>query len=1189
MLPAPIERPNRPSATARRLRRHIRLVASWSLALAFVLSRVALAQAPAAAASSPANDSITDSADNSSPPASTTPPLPASPPIQYVGPDTYILLDAEGRPQAVPGMTFEDFMAAWKQLQKIDPPNRQPRYTIEDIQMDGAVRGRHAELRFDATIHLLTDEAVDVPLGLTGAILDGTAQFHRSDPSAEPVDQSAASPREKPYLTFDAERGGFVARLAGRASERHTVSLKLLVPLSREGTGTALSLSAPRALSSRLVIEVDSSITDVSVAGGLLTEEHPVPDGTRITVEGITGPLRLGWRPKEPSADKFGTVLSSEGAIRISVDGRSVRSDARLTVRSFGGSFDRFRVRLPAGAQLVQAMRPSDADENPDYRVSVEDTARNATGTRDDDAQIVLIEFPAMQQGPVTVELSTEQPIGLGEDPGVELAGFEVLGAVRQYGDVALQVAGDWQARWEIGRNVRQVDPAEIDPQLPQADLTAAFQYDRQPWSLRSRIAARQYRVVVTPKYELEFSADEAQLSAQFTYQVLGARAFEFRVNLAGWELTADPVESGGLVDRDQMAMTDDGILLLPLAQGSSRRAEIAFSLRRAISRDVQRLRLPLPVPIADSIGTGELVVKQATDINLLPDLANSLGLVAAPIAEPQGAAATGDLPAHRFRLTSPDAIFAADRFRRASEVATESTAEFVFEPFDVRVEQQILYFVRYEPIKELIFEVPEELALDVENLQVFATSQAYQEETGGDEPELPLSMVSPMGTLESNGPLKTKRMRATLPNPRLGEFAVQIRYRLPRQNGRDGDAIFNLPLVRPADGRSEVQRAIVMAEAGDAVSLDPKTAGASWKPATTVPAMGAVPGVEFVADGSATYLPCVIRSIDANTPPATTIERAWLQSWFSGNTRQDRAAFRVSTEGSQITVELPPQISPAQAEVLLDGEATDVVSRSGGRIVVALPRISGVSASSLSEATSHTLELRYRQPSRNALVIRHDITPPQVVGTTALAGLYWQVVLPANLHVVRAPHQMTSASHWQWLGSFWGQRPGRSQAQLEEWVGASRQLAATASQNEYLYTGLAPLQSIEIVVAPRWLVVLVASAVVLIAAMVWIYLPVIRRWPLVVAVALALAGLAVSFPVPALLLAQASVLGLVLAGLALLVAQLVARPSRWPVVLPGGSSLRQPTPRAESIVMPPVAATASTSPTISLRALESD
>jgi len=583
------------------------------------------------------------------------------------------------------------------------------------------------------------------------------------------------------------------------------------------------------------------------------------------------------------------------------------------------------------------------------------------------------------------------------------------------------------------------------------------------------------------------------------------------------------------------------------------------------------------------------LVVKHATDINLLPDLANSLGLVPASFAEPTAPAATEELPAHRFRLTSPDAVFAADRFSRASEVSTESTAEFVFEPFDVRVEQRIQYVVRYEPIKELIFDVPDELALDVENLQIFAKPQGYQDETGGDEPELPLSMDSPMGTGEKMGPFETRRMRATLPNPRLGRFAVQIRYRLPQQNGRNPDAVLHLPLVRPTEGRPESQRAIVFAEAGVAVSLDPKTAGSSWKPAATVSATGAVPSFEFVADGSATYLPCVIRAMDANAPAATTIERAWLQSWFSGNTRQDRAAFRVSTEGSQIIVELPPQISPAQVEVLLDRESADVVSRSGGRIVVALRRTSRQSPSSLPKATSHTIELRYRQPSRRSLVTRHDLTPPQVVGTTALAELYWQIVLPGDLHIVRAPRQMTSASQWQWLGSFWGQRPSRSQAQLEEWTGASTQLAATASQNEYLFTGLAPLQSIEVLVAPRWLVVLAASAGVLVVALAWIYLPVIRRGPLVVALAFALAGLAVSFPVPALLLAQASVLGLVLAGFALLVARLVSRPSRWPVVLSGGSSLRQPTPRAESIVMPPVAATASTSPTISLRALESD
>ena len=40
--------------------------------------------------------------------------------VQYVGPETYILRDAQGRPQAMPGMTYEDFLAAWKRLQQVD-------------------------------------------------------------------------------------------------------------------------------------------------------------------------------------------------------------------------------------------------------------------------------------------------------------------------------------------------------------------------------------------------------------------------------------------------------------------------------------------------------------------------------------------------------------------------------------------------------------------------------------------------------------------------------------------------------------------------------------------------------------------------------------------------------------------------------------------------------------------------------------------------------------------------------------------------------------------------------------------------------------------------------------------------------------------------------------------------------------
>jgi hypothetical protein len=214
-------------------------------------------------------------------------------------------------------------------------------------------------------------------------------------------------------------------------------------------------------------------------------------------------------------------------------------------------------------------------------------------------------------------------------------------------------------------------------------------------------------------------------------------------------------------------------------------------------------------------------------------------------------------------------------------------------------------------------------------------------------------------------------------------------------------------------------------------------------------------------------------------------------------------------------------------------------------------------------------------------------MTPHQIVGSNALAESYWQIILPTDTHMVRSPTQMTAASVWQWLGSFWGRRPNRSQQELEEWSGAAPRSGPDQSQNEYLFTGIAPVSTMHFITAPRWLIVLVASACVLGLTLGCIHVPALRRPWMLGALACLLIGLALAFPAAALLLAQASALGLVLAALTVFIARLVARPATWGVIVPTSGTHRETTPRLESIVMPPVAATASTSPTVPLRVPE--
>ncbi len=700
--------------------------------------------------------------------------------IQSVGPDTYILLDAEGRPQPVPGMTYEDFLAAWKKLNHAITPESQPRFTIESIKIDGRTQRQRAELKFQAVIRLITDDSVNVPLGLVGAILQGVPHFGKPEAGGPNAAIDRPTPEKESrneYLDFDPQHGGFVAHMNGKANERRLLSFDLIVPLLRDGEETTLPLNCPRSVSSSLALVVDSPIAEARTnTGAVITKQAAAEGGSRIEVAGPAGQFRLTWQAANHDSASVVSVLNAVGAIHVAIDGRGVRSDARLSVRSFGGTFDQFRVRLPRGAKLIRDPAAT-GSQDPKFRISEEaKSASAATTIGDETGQVILVELKEKQQGPVVVDISTEQSISDMNRP-LDLAGFEVLGAVRQYGDIALNVASDWQARWTIGRDIRQVDPADLESSLQRSDLTAAFQYDGQPWSLDVRISPRPSRVHVTPKYEMELLPEEARLTVRLAYQNFGARAFEFRVETDGWEMSGEPLESGGLVDQDRVTVTPDGTLVLPLAQASSRKAEVLFSLRRTLDRDASLLQLPLPVPVADSVGTGELTVRVPADSEILPDLANSTGLAAAPAPAAVGASeAATEL---HFRCLLPNSVFVASRANRRREITAQPTAQIEIGPDSAKIDQRIDYVVRYEPIKELLFDANGDLPIDEDGFEIaLLSSSGGTSDSAEQRTPLHVELISNDDELSAAG---TRRLRAVLPQAQLGKFVVGIRYRIAR------------------------------------------------------------------------------------------------------------------------------------------------------------------------------------------------------------------------------------------------------------------------------------------------------------------------------------------------------------------------------------------------------------------------
>jgi hypothetical protein len=1100
--------------------------------------------------------------------------------IEYVGPDTYILLDAEGRPQPVLGMGFDEFVAAWKKSRSVDSLETEPRFNIERLDVEGKAGAGTVELTVEFVIHSIAGGPLRIPLGMELAVLLDAPQI---ESAGEPSENNTTT---KSFISYDEEAGGFVAWIDAPADTRCKISLKMLSTLVRDGNQTSIALNLPRALVSRLSLAVPDRVVATSATnGGGAIEAIASATGTQLEVDGLHGDYRLSWTTAGADQPELTSVTSATGEIAISIDGHSVRSDARLTVRSYGGGFDRFRVRLPPGAQLIEDVPRAVGDEEAEYRVLVEPSSSDSSVAGSADSQIVTVELAEKQTGPVQVRLSTEQPLGLTPgEPAMELAGFDVIGAVRQFGDIAIAVAGDWQLRWQNGPFVRQVERGELAETLRSIPSTVAFQYDRQPWTLRAEIAARPMVVHVTPEYLLNIGGSEARLRARLDYQVPGARAFEFRVQLNGWELTPDPIESNGLVDRDRAVVSRDGILILPLGQASSRRASLEFTLRHSLPIGTDTVRLPLPLPEADAVATAQLVVVADRAIELTPDLAASRGLAPVPVVDGETIDRSQDGEQHfTYRAYSSGARFAAHRAPRSRDVTVQVDTKLSVGMDSASASQVADFEIRYLPLSDLAFELPPGWSVAGDEIEILP-------ESNSDAPTAAAVVMEPETADRS-----TRIARVLLTQPRLGRLRVRLAYEFDNRPSPGDERANHLILPRPVATRLATHRVEVSTTNDRSAAMD-TSANSPWR----VDPNSDTDLALVLAGGSANpELPIQIGPYAASRPQTTVVERVWLQTWQAGYIVQERAAIRFRTSDSTATVELPPNSTAAEIEVLVDGEIALGSIVQEGRVVVALPPTASGEADRL---PSHTLELRYRRSAPAGLVTRLSMTPPQLVGSSALCEVYWHIVLPGDRNILQASEGLIPVDSVQWLEVALGRAAAKSQEELEQWATASNQPEPSDTQNAYLYSALTPT-SIELVTAPRWLLVLGMSGAVLLLTIAWIYMPVVRRAWIAVAVALAVAALAVAFPSQAVLLGQAAVIGLVASALAVLLKRWSAVRKVYAAAAGAGStnlrtrsSLRtdsyyspSPVPLTNLSSGTPASPSTSSSPTVSLTIQDSD
>ncbi len=1001
--------------------------------------------------------------------------------VQEYKPPLFLLRDKDGNLQPVSGFTFEEFRELYELKHRLQEKSESPGHSIQRMVVSGKVAEEHVEMDVELRV-LARHGKTRVPLRLEQAVL-------RSEDYEGPG---------KHLLHLDAETGGYVLWLDGEPEALHKLTLHVLVPLRRIGEEARLRLRTPQATISEMKLTVPmKDVEATAVEPATLVSTAPVgKDSSEIRALGVGGDLEMVWRPSGAPKPATPVIFEAESEATVRLEGPRVTTRLAIRLHDARSPLDEVVVCLPEGAQI---------QSTPQTGFTLEETEPGK----------VRLAFPAKaseQRAEITFvrDCDPEKP-----DAWVELGGFEVAGATRHRGHVAVAALGDWHMEWESSPSVRRTD--NLPEGLRVEGLVAGFRFLGQPFSLKSRPTPKKTRVSVEPEYRLFVGATEARLEARLVYTIRGAKVSRLGLTAPGWEV--EDIDPDNPVLADLLPSAESGQVRIPLKQPTIGRIEIALRARQPIPPGASALSLSLPRAFeVESSGRPSVValppsvvVLPEDNVELLPDEEAMAGLTRQPLP-PQTQLPRRQQAPLAYRGDSRDAVFACGFQVHEREVHVQAAGQVRIERDSIQVEQKLGYTIAYEMLGALTVRVPRPVA-EAEGLQFSVDGQAVPAAplpTGGEAEEDP-------------GPVL---MSVVLPQPRIGPCNLSVRYRLAAERLEPNQSVLRtVYLVLPNDG--ELTAASLSVSAGEGIEAKPRDT--LWTMTESGPdraGQGRRLTLTATEPPEDEILVLAVHLEDTPGVGTTIVQRGLVQTWLGASARQDRAWYRLTTSRDALELMMPEGAALAEMQVTVDGSPIAFQVEPAGRVTVPMPS-SGSPRSVVVELSYH---FRAGRPARGTL----DLDFPRLGRDVWVRRLYWQLVLPRNEHLMVSAPGFTREFRWGWNGLFFGRLPLWSQSELVAWVGGAADTGPDLKGvNCYVFSTMGSPPGAEVETVGRSLIVLIASLSALGLGLAVIYVRAFRHPVALLAVAVGLTAGAVLHPESAILLTQASAVGVVLSLLA--------------------------------------------------------
>jgi len=402
------------------------------------------------------------------------------------------------------------------------------------------------------------------------------------------------------------------------------------------------------------------------------------------------------------------------------------------------------------------------------------------------------------------------------------------------------------------------------------------------------------------------------------------------------------------------------------------------------------------------------------------------------------------------------------------------------------------------------------------------------------------------------------ERIQFSTPGEQIGSFRVAVRYSVPLDWDRKSPLALELPLVVPVDeGKEQFTSQHVEFVVSEGMAVEPD-ADRIEETAQPVPLNSGSPHA-YSWSGPVALSRWTLEPGQGAPAAPTTVLAMWVQTWLTPQIRRERVALSVTTQQESLRIKLPKGVRGDNVQTAINGNevAHGGLRDAGSHIAINLP--AAVRGHDCVVEVYYTLE----PPVTSFAALNESLQPAKIEEALPPRRVYWQLLLPEDRHLVASPDELTS--EMAWAADRWPlmRRPVMDQRQLEAWIKASRQPLLPRGANEYLFGGLGSWPTLNVVAAPRWFVVSLASVAVLVFGLLLIHVPPMRSPGVLLTAAVIVGGMAVAAPQAALVLAQGALLGVAVAVAAVAVAWVAAGRTRFAAPPPSSAAAR---PRESSL-----------------------